>query len=105
VFPSALIAGCMGRQAAEFIYLAIYVGLGAALTHVVAVTFPKEGPAQLSNGELLDNRVWAALMLFVTGPLFVVGTIGLTYLAEHVGRLVEVRRREKNAGPRLGASV
>jgi hypothetical protein len=69
VFPSALIAGCMGRQAAEFIYLAIYVGLGAALTHKVAVTFPKEGPAQLSNGELLDNRVWAALMLFVTGRL------------------------------------
>jgi hypothetical protein len=91
----------MGRLAAEFICLAVYVGLGAAWSHEVAVTFPEEGPAQLSNGELLDNRVWSALMLFVIGPRFGVGTIGLTYLAEHVGRLVEVRRGGKNPGPRL----
>ena len=101
VFPNAMIASVMGKLAAEFIYLAIYAGLGAALSHQVAVTFPKEGPAQLSNGELLANRVWSALMLFVMFPLFGVGTIGLTYLAEHVGRLVEVRRREKNSGRRL----
>jgi hypothetical protein len=66
----------------------------------VAVTFPREGPAQLSNGELLDNRLWAALMVLVMFPLFVIGTIGLTYLAEHVGRLVEVRRRDDNSVPR-----
>jgi hypothetical protein len=66
----------------------------------VAVTFPREGPAQLSNGQLLDTRAWSALMLFVMFPLFAVGTIGLTYLAEHVGRLVEVRRRETNPGSR-----
>jgi len=100
VFPNAVIASIMGKRVAEFIYLAIYVGLGPALSHEVAVTFPKEGPAQLSNGELLDNRVWAALMTFVMFPLFAVGTLGLTYLAEHVGRLVEVRRREKDPGSR-----
>jgi hypothetical protein len=92
LFPSGIIASMMGKLAAEFVYLAIYAGLGSALSHEVAVTFPKEGPAQLSNGELLHNRVWAALMIFVLFPLFAVGTIGLTYLAEQVGRLVEVRR-------------
>jgi len=101
VFPNAVIASVMGKRVAEFIYLAIYVGLGPALSHDVAVIFPKEGPAQLSNGDLLHNRVWAALMTFVLFPLFVVGTLGLTYLAEHVGRLVEVRRREKYPGARL----
>jgi hypothetical protein len=101
VLPNALIAWRLGRLTAEFIYLAVYVGLSAAWSHEVAVTFPEEAPAQLSNGELLDNRVWSALMLVVIGPLFGVGTIGLTYLAEHVGRLVEVRRGEKNPGPRL----
>ena len=83
----------MGWLVAEFIYLAIYAGPAAALTHRVAVTFPREGPSQLSNGELLHNRAWAALMIFVLFPLFAFGTVGLTYLAEHVGRLVEVRRR------------
>jgi hypothetical protein len=101
VFPNALMASAMGRLAAEFIYLARAVGLSAALSHEVAVTFPREGPAQLSNGELLDNQVWSALMLFVMFPLFAVGTIGLTYLAEHVGRLVEVRRRENSPGARV----
>jgi hypothetical protein len=95
VVPNALIASRMGRLAAEFVCVTVYVGLGAALRHEVAVTFPEEGPSQLSNGELLDNRVWSALMLFVMFPLFAVGTIGLSYLAEHVGRLVEVRRRVK----------
>ena len=100
VFPNGIIASIMGKLAAEFIYLAIYAGLGPALRQEVAVTFPKEGPAQLSNGELLHTRVWAALMVFVIFPLFAVGTIGLTYLAEQVGRLVEVRRREPNPGSR-----
>jgi hypothetical protein len=94
VFPNGMIASVMGRLVAEFIYLAIYVGLGPALSHEVTVTFPRDGPAQLSDGELLHLRVWAALMIFVMFPLFAVGTIGLTYLTEHVGRLVEVRRRE-----------
>lgn len=101
VFPNAVIASVMGKRVAEFIYLAIYVGLGPALSHEVAITFPKDGPAQLSNGELLHTRVWAALMTFVMFPLFVVGTLGLTFLAEHVGRLVEVRRREKFPSARL----
>jgi hypothetical protein len=92
VFPNALIASRMGWRVAELIYLAVYIGVGPALSHQVAVTFPKEGPSQLSNGALLDNRVWAALMLLIMFPLFVVGTIGLTNLAEHVGRLVELRR-------------
>lgn len=95
VFPNAIIASLMGKRVAEFIYLALYVGLGAASGHEVAVTFPKEGPSQLSNGELLDNRLWSGLMLFVQFPLLAVGTIGLTCLAEQVGRLVEVRRRKK----------
>jgi hypothetical protein len=101
LFPNAFIASLMGRLVVEFIYLALSVGLGSALSHEVAVTFPREGPAQLSDGELLDNRAWSALMVFVMFPLFVVGTIGLTYLAEHVGRLVEVRRRNQHAGSRL----
>jgi hypothetical protein len=105
VFPNALIASRMGWLAAEFIYLTISVGLGPALSHQVVVTFPREGPAQLSNGDLLDNRVWAALMLFVMFPLVAVGTVGLTYLAEHVGRLVEVRRRRENPGSRPWAGV
>ena len=46
------------------------------------VTFPRAGPAQLSNGDLLHNHVWAALMILVMFPLFAVGTVGLTYLAE-----------------------
>jgi hypothetical protein len=99
VFPNAFIASRLGGRVAEFIYLAIYVGTGAALSHEVEVTFPKEGPSQLSSGELLHNRVWAALMIFVMFPLTAVGAIGLTYLAEHVGRLIEVRRREPTAGP------
>jgi hypothetical protein len=99
VFPNGIIASLMGKLAAEFVYLAIYAGLGSALSHEVAVTFPKEGPAQLSNGELLHTQVWAALMMFVLFPLVAVGTIGLTYLAEHVGRLVEVRRRGPDIGP------
>jgi hypothetical protein len=98
VFPNGIIASVMGKLAAEFIYLAIYAGLGPALCHQVMVTFPREGPAQLSNGELLHTQVWAALMIFVIFPLFAVGTIGLTYLAEQVGRLVEVRRREPDPG-------
>lgn len=56
------------------------------------------GLAQLSNGEFLDNRVWAALMLFVQFPLFALGTVGLTYLAERVSRLVKLRRHEKKTG-------
>ena len=94
--PNVLIASFMAKRAVEFVYVAIYVGLRAALTHEVAVTFPTEGPSQLSNGELLDNKVWSALMVFVQFPLFAIGTLGLTYLAEHVGRLVEVRRRARN---------
>jgi hypothetical protein len=105
VFPNAMIASVMGKLAAEFIYLATYVGLGPALNHEVAVTFPREGPAQLSNGELLHTGVWAGLMMFVLFPLFAVGTIGLTYLTEHVGRLVEVRRRRQNPGSRPWAGV
>jgi hypothetical protein len=105
VFPNAFMALLMGRGAAEFIYVALYAGPGAALTHQVAVTFPRQGPAQLSNGELLDNRVWAALLLFVLFPLVAVGTVGLSYLAEQVGRLVEVRRRGPNSGPHLPAGV
>jgi hypothetical protein len=101
VFPNGIIASIMGKLAAEFIYLAIYAGLGPALSHEVAVTFPREGPAQLSNGDLLHTRVWAALMTFVMFPLFAVGTIGLAYLADQVGRLVEVRHREPNPGSRL----
>jgi hypothetical protein len=101
VFPNAMIASLMGKLAAEFIYLAIYVGLGAALSHQVALTFPREGPAQLSNGELLHTRVWAALMLLVMFPLIAVGTVGLTYLAEQIGRLVGVRRREIPPGSLL----
>ena len=91
VFPNALIASFMGRRVAEFIYLAIAVSPSAALTHSVAITFPDAGPSQLTSGALLDNRLWAALMLFIQFPLFAVGTLGLTYLAEHVGRLLEVR--------------
>jgi elongation factor Tu len=98
VFPNAFIAWGMGQLIAEFIYLAIYVDPGTAFTHQVAVTLPKEGPWQLSNGELLHNRVWAALMFFVNFPTMAVGTIGLSYLAEQVGRLVEVRRSGKNSG-------
>lgn len=101
VFPNGLIASRLGYLVAEFIYLAIYVNLGTALSHDVAVTFPREGPSQLSNGDLLDNHLWSALMLFVQFPLFAIGTIGLTYLAEHVGRLIEVRRRKENSGPHL----
>lgn len=93
VFPNGILASLMGKLTAEFIYLATYVGLGPAMTHEVTVTFPKEGPAQLSNGALLHTRVWAALTIFVMFPLFAVGTIGLTYLAEQVGRLIQVRRR------------
>ena len=98
VFPNGVIASVMGKLAAEFIYLAIYVGLGPALRNEVAVTFPKEGPAQLSNGELLHTQVWAALMILVVFPLFAIGTGGLTYLAEQVGRLTEVWRREHKSG-------
>jgi hypothetical protein len=101
VFPNAMIASVMGKLAAEFIYLTLFVGLGPALSHQAAVTFPKEGPAQLSNGQLLDNRVWSALMLFVMFPLFAGGTFGLTYLADQIGRLVEVRRPHNTAGRRL----
>jgi hypothetical protein len=101
VFPNAFIAARMGRMVAEFIYIAIYAGISAALSHGVAVQFPREGPAQLTNGELLNNRVWSALMLFVEFPLFGVGTIGLTYLAEHLGRLVEVRRSLKPKLPQV----
>jgi hypothetical protein len=98
VFPNGVIASVMGKLAAEFIYLATYVGLGPALRNEVAVTFPKEGPAQLSNGELLHTQVWAALMILVMFPLFAIGTGGLTYLAEQVGRLTEAWRREHNPG-------
>ena len=93
VFPCAFVAMQMGRLTAEFIYLVHYIGFDAALNHDVVVTFPKEGPAQLSNGDLLNNRVWSALMYFVQFPLFALGSVGLTYLAEQVGRLVEVRRQ------------
>ena len=103
VFPNGIMASRMGWRVAEFIYLAAYVGPDAALTHRVTVTFPREGPSQLSNGELLHNRVWGALMILVMFPLFAIGTMGLIYLAEQVGRLVEVRRRPNNAGrPRRG---
>ena len=101
VFPNAFIASRLGWRVAEFIYLALYAGTGAALTHEVEVTFPREGPAQLSNGDLLHNHVWAALMILVMFPLFAVGTVGLTYLAEQVGRLIEARRRKKTIGPGL----
>jgi hypothetical protein len=97
-FPNGIIACRMGWLVAEFIYLTIYVGPAAALTHRVGITFPQEGPRQLSNGEPLHNQAWAALMIFVMFPLFAIGTAGLIYLAEHVGRLVEVRRREKTPG-------
>lgn len=100
VLPNALIAAWTGRMAAEFVYLAVFLGSGAAWDHDVAVTFPREGPSQLSNGEPLDNRAWSALMLLVEFPVFAVGTIGLTYLAEQVGRLVEVRHGETDPGPR-----
>jgi hypothetical protein len=95
VFPNALLAARMGRMVAEFVYVAFYVGMGAALRHGVSVTFPREGPAQLSNGALLHNRVWSALMFFVLFPLFGVGTIGLTYLAEQFGCLLQGARRVK----------
>jgi hypothetical protein len=105
VFPNAMLASVMGRLVAEFLYLAIYMGFGPALTHEVAVLFPRDGPAQLSNGELLHTRVWAALRIFVMFPLFAVGTIGLTYLAEQIGRLIEVRRPEKSSGSQTGAGA
>jgi hypothetical protein len=34
-------------------------------------------------------------------PAVRAGTIGLSYLAEHVGWLIEVRRHAKNSGARL----
>jgi hypothetical protein len=96
--PNGIIGFCMARRIAEFIYVAIYVGPTAALAHRVTVTFPREGPQQLSNGALLQNRAWAALMILVMFPLTAVGWWGLIYLSEQVGRLVEVRRRSNNAG-------
>jgi hypothetical protein len=101
LIPNAIIASVLGRLAAEFIYLAIFMGLGPALRHDVAVNFPKEDLTHLSNGEVLHTGVWAALMLFVLFPVLAVGTMGLTYLAEQVGRLVELRRRGQNPFPRL----
>lgn len=98
VIANALLASRMGRLVAEFIYLAIYAGMDAALTHRLGVLFPKEGPSQMSDGTLLNNSAWSALMYFVQFPLFVVGTIGLTYLAEHFGRFLKVGR-DRNAGP------
>jgi hypothetical protein len=100
VFPNALLASRMGWLVAEFIYVAAYVGIEAAWSHDVTLTFPREGPAQLSNGDLLHNRVVAALMGGVMFPLFVVGTIGLTSLAERAGRLIEGRRCETTPAPR-----
>jgi hypothetical protein len=100
VIPNALLGSRLGYLAAEFVYLTAYAGLGDALNGHVKITFPREGPSQLSNGEPLDNRVWSALMLFIIFPMFVAGTVGLTYLAEHVGRLVEVRRHAETPRPR-----
>jgi hypothetical protein len=99
VFPNALIASQLGRRAVEFLYVAIYAGLHAALNHEVSVTFPKGGPAQLSNGLPLDNRVWSGMGFFVLFPLFAFGTIGLTYLAEQVGRWIEVRTGDTRKSP------
>ena len=97
VFPNAFIASKMGNLVAEFIYLLAYVGPDAAINHSVGVTFPKAGPSQLTNGLPLNNRVWSALMILVMFPLFAFGTIGLSYLAEQVGRLLEVRRKNTKA--------
>lgn len=95
VFPNAFLASWMGGLAARFIYLCIYVGLHAAVTHSVTLCFPKAGPAQLSNGVPLDNHVWSALELFIQFPLFVIGTIGLVYMAECVGRFVEGHKQSR----------
>ena len=88
--PNAFLAIFMGRYAIEFIYVALTAGLHAAITHSVSVSFPRSGPSQLSTGQPLNNRLWAALMIFVQFPLFALGIIGLTHLAEHIGRLLQL---------------
>lgn len=86
VFPNAFLASRMGMLVAQFIYLLLFVGPHAAVTHSVSLVFPKAGPTQLSDGTLLNNHAWSALMLLVQFPLFAIGTLGLTHLAEYVGR-------------------
>ncbi len=91
--PNAFIASQMGDLVVKFIYLCMYVGIGAAVTDNVSFVFPEEGPRRLSNGELLNNRVWSGLMTLVQFPLFAIGSIGLSYLTELVGRFIEHRKR------------
>jgi hypothetical protein len=93
VFPNFFFATLMGKLVAQFIYIAIYVGLGAAVMHEVQIVEPKAGPSHLSNGLLVNNRVSSALMFFVQFPVIVLAGLGLTHMAEHVGRLIEVRRQ------------
>jgi hypothetical protein len=94
VFPNFFLASWMGKFIAEFIYLAIYVGLAAAITGETRILSPKSGPAQLSDGTLLHNRVWSGLMFFVQFPIIIFGGLGLTHMAEHIGRYIEIRRRQ-----------
>jgi hypothetical protein len=94
VVPNALLASRMADLVAQFIYVCVYGGPQAAATHRVSLMFPGMGPTKLSNDVLLDNRVWAALMTLVAFPLWVIGSIGLSYMAEQVGRFLEIRRSE-----------
>ena len=68
---------------------------GAQKTHVL---LPKV--ALLRRADTV-HTIGAALMILVMFPLFAAGTVGLTYLAEQVGRLIEARRRKKTIGPGL----
>ena len=96
VFPNAYFSLKIGGLVAEFIYLCVFVGVKAAVNYTVGIASPKTGPRQLTDGTPVNNHVYAALMILVIFPLFGLGIVGFSYLAEHVGRLIEVRRAKSD---------
>ncbi len=97
VIPSFFLSGLMARAAAQFVYVALFAGPIAALTDSVQMHFSEHEPAQLSTGEPVHERVWAAMFVFVMFPVVVAGTLGLTWLAENAGRYRNAARRGKMA--------
>ena len=95
VFPSFFVAGLMGKTIAELTYVLVIVGLSEALGGSVEVLIAEDRPAQLSNGDPLRGRYWGAASVFILFPTVVVGLLGLTHLAEYVGRYLEIGRKRK----------